>query len=327
MTTSINHDVTFANDGSVDATITGCDSCDIDTNALILGGNLAVTQSENLTYCDADGSYVFTELTCDRLLGHDLLNPSWYIRVTTDINSQITFCDSHGTDYNDDAWGITGATWNKTGADLGTSYTAEYKLPNSTISNIKLAEYGVTNEDGAENITYHLMADITLSDSGALTNSLDVVDAGQAVGGSFTCDEHTITEDVNKAQVAYFNGDVCDANAAAPGPNDADSLTATLTEAQICDDKSSELAQVASDLSGNIITDWTIQLDSESLNTASNLSKFARARGKTDKNVFSNDDLVVMETPKLYTVQIADHSSITHTLANDYVYGVLKHSA
>jgi hypothetical protein len=324
--TTINSATTGSTDGSVDITISGCDSCDIDTNALILSGALAVTHDQNVTYCDADGTFVFNEETCDRLLGHDLLNPSWYIRVTTDI-SQINFCDSHGTDYNDDAWGITGTTWNKTGADAGTSYTAEYKLPNATVSNIKLAEYGVTNEDGDRNITYHLMAHVTLSDDGSLSNTLDVVDAGESVGGSFTCDVHTITEDVNKAQVAYFDGDVCDANVAAPGPNDADSLTATLTEAQICDDRSAKLAQVASDLSTNIISSWTITLNSAPLDTASNLSKFARARGKTDKNVFSNDDLVVMDTPKLYTVQMDDHSSTTYTIANDYVYGVLKHSA
>ena len=317
--------IVTASDGSTTADletlVTGCDSNDISTNGLVMSGDIDFSTSA-ITYDDIGTTYTFTEQTCDRLLGHNLLAPQWYIKVCTDINSRITFCDNHSTDHCDDAWAINAGVWQHT----DTGYTKEYKLPNSSVTDIKLAEFNVCDETST-NHTYHLMADVTLSDQGVLSNTLDVVDSGEEVGGTFTEQSYTITEDVNKAQTAYFDGTVCDGTGgtpSVPGPNDADDLTATLTQAQVCDDRATGLSSVASALSGSILESWTITLNGSPLDTRTNLAKYARNKYVTSKNVFADNDLVVLDTPKLYTVTMNDIDSTPYTIANDYVYGVLK---
>lgn len=308
----------------LETVISGCDSTTITTNALVMSGEISITHTSNVTYTDASSTFVLNEATCDRLLGHDLLAPQWYIKVTTDINSKISYCDDHSTDFCDDAWGISAGTWDQNGSEA-----KEYKLPNSQISDIKLATFDVCDENSTAH-TYNLMANVTLDDQGDLSNTLDIVDNGEAVNGAFSAQTYTVTEDVNKAQTAYFDGSVCDGLGGAPsepGPNDADVLTATLSQAQVCDDRASALSTIDGELSGSIITAWSISLDSAPLDTRSNLAKFARESNKTSADVFSNDDLIVMDTPFLYTVSMDDINSNTYLMANDYVYGVLKHSA
>lgn len=323
------------NDNSTE-TKTECDIYtainDSTNNYLVMQGNFTLTERD-IEYTDYSANFGLEQKAENRNTTFQHMTPQWYISVTDDINTLIGFCDSNDSSGNDDAWCIeTPKTYSST---TNTTVT-EFKLPSSTINDISLAKFNAC--DATISREWRILANITLGTGGAPsmpTVSVDEIKLVDSNDNTQTTDTNfngmlgSLAENVQTAQVAYWNdGQTNVANVATPAAGAADVLTCDLTESMIqrhhgevvgCD----ATTLITGQINGPVLTDWSITLSKNGFDTASNLSKFAHAAGKTTASVFATDDKVVIDAPVIYRHIITDSEDVEYTLACDYVYGVI----
>lgn len=301
--------------------------------ALVLDGSMTLTLDTDLM-CDGDIQYTdisenFELLgkSTDRELAFDVLTPSWYIAMEYDINGVITVCDANNSDNCDDAFRINSTiTFSKSG---GVGTLCDYSLPNSSLDDLKLAQFNATDQRGA--ITrWDLLADMTLSGGSGTTEpsvtveKLAIVNQSCDVDGTFSSVTGTCDEDVNFAQLVYWNdATTLASNPAQPTRATADTLSDELTYANMVASLDETLATVCDEIQGNTLSSWSMILSETGFDVSNNLSRFAHKRDKTTNDVFDTGDKVVLSSPAPYTVSITDYDDTKIVLANDYVYGVL----
>ena len=313
----------------------------ITTNALVLDGDLSMTWS-NLETCDHDATLTMEQVSNDRFTGVRVAEPTYYIRAGYDINSHILFnaggnedgCDSTTrTPHNDDAWKINTAinvNYVTNHAGAGNDDLVTYKLPHANAT-YDVAKFTVNDQLGREQI-YNVELNIVMGD-----NSSVYANASLDTDASFT---GIVDDDHELAQYAYWpvSGHTVPSGIAV---NDHDKLADTITSAEInthftATGAMGNLEKEINDVN-YVLESYTISFEATEYRTGSNLSQFAQSLNDsidyttddTAKKVFAENDRIVTSGNQLYAVTLTatgDHAA-THTLVNDYVYGVLQQSS
>lgn len=248
-----------------------------------------------------------------------------YIQVTMDINSKVNFtkANNSGTGSNDDAWGLdTFKVGHDGSAKVGAYDSVEMKLPTNTVNNIKAGSVAVNDIDGTTALTpFAVKLQMVLSDTGALTATASVDTA--------TLDSSNVADDALKYQFVQFEEKgfstpsqaTLDANNAQP-----DKLKATINDQDIATAYSQELDDLeAAYTMSSVIASWELDVDAISSGVESSLALHARENGKGDKNVFDQNDCLVLASPAEYELSVLDATGASvELIAKSDVYGVIK---
>lgn len=313
----------------------------ITTNALVLDGDLTMNWS-NLDTCDHDGVLTMEQVSNDRFTGVRVAEPTYYIRAGYDINSHILFNAGGNEDesdsttrtpHNDDAWKIDTAinvnyvtNHDSAGNDTGVTY----KLPHADVT-YDVAKFTVNDPLGRQQI-YNVELNIVMGNDSAVSANASLDTATSFTG--------IVDDDHELAQYAYWpvSGHTVPSGIAV---NDHDKLADTITSAEVdthftATGAMGNLEQEINDVN-YVLESYTISFDATDFLAGSNLSQFAQSLNDsidytsddTAKKVFAENDRIVTSGNQLYAVTLTatgDHAA-THTLVNDYVYGVLQQTS
>jgi hypothetical protein len=315
--------MSFANDS-----INNTANYDLSVNdgyALELGGSMSIVEEVNDVTGFNDALKLFSNDT-DRFISIKLLDPLYYIKAAYDINSHISIhpgndAGNDGIDgTNDDAWALARIEVNDEIINIDDTF---YKLPTSSVNNVNITKITANDDSGLVN-TYSLDFTISHAANGNITVTSEDWSGGNTSG--------TITEDINKAQNAYwahFN-DATDTvkgvSQNALGENDVDNLLAVLTENDVETYYATEQSTAKNLFHGqNGVTSWTIVIDAIDPIVNSNLTAYAHNQSATNNDVFTIGDKIVANTPYSYSLSITDNLNQTKTLVpSSDVYGVLE---
>lgn len=314
---------------------------DITTNALVLDGGLSMIWS-NLDTCDHDGVLTMKEETTDRFTGVRVAEPTYYIRVGHDINSNIQFnaggnedgCDTTGREpHNDDAWKIATAinlSFETDHAGAGNDTGVVYNLPAANATH-DVATFTV-NDPTSRFETYNVELNIVLGNDSAVSANASLDNPNAFTG--------LVDDDHQLAQYAYWP--VSGAGVPSPpGKNDHDKLADTISSAEISDHftATGALGNLEKEINdvNYVLESYTISFNATEFLAGSNLSQFAQSlnddidytNDDTAAKVFAENDRIVTSGSQLYAVTLTTSGTneATHTLVNDYVYGVLQQSS
>lgn len=279
------------------------------THALLLDGAFSIAQN-TFTIEQCDHSYTIQSCDTERFASYSFKAPTYYIQVEDDINANVSFHQgTNGDDSaltNDDAWSLAQLNYNDS-----TEKTVELKLPAGG-STVQVATISVCDEVTA-GTTFAVNMAITLGNDGAI--------AGVA---SLSGDNYVgyLAENITLAQEAYWFNEPD-----APGKNDGDVLTATVstTMLELQTATSTAMNDMEVDVTGNVVSAWSLQIDTVAALPGSNLSQYGQSSGATGAALFAAGEKVVANQEQLYTVNITHNGGET-LLVNDYVYGMVKHS-
>ena len=279
----------------------------------------------------------------------------YYFKFEYDINSKIRVQqDNAASDANaittgdDDAYILDTFTT----ADFDMSATGaenNYRVPASE------NETGVVLADGAQK---RVIASVQATHNGSdVANGLFNVEltvhsteaaklvASCALTGAASCQSTAIAENLQQAQIVYFNvsgqaatfGNILGSD---DNATEQDKLSATLTRAEVLTHigGQSALDDIADLYNGKFTidndSDIKATVDAVSADTNSAFSKFgrhvAKTSGRAKDKVFADDDLVVLSRPFTYSVTIPGDSvtgGAMNLVAETQVFAVLKQKA
>ena len=297
----------------VTSTVDGVTLNDSNGEALLLDGAFSIDQAIfNIQQCDH--SYTIQSCDTDRFASYSFKAPTYYIQVTDDINANVTFHkgaananDNSLTD--DDAWSLSELSYNDTNT---TELSVEYKLPAGG-SKVQVATISVCDQLTA-GATFAVDMDIALANDGA------IVGEASLRGNNY---DGYIAENITSAQHAYWFNEPD-----APGRNDGDILVANLTTdmLELQNATNDAMTAMEEDITGvgNVVTAWSLTIDTVAAAPGSNLSQYGQSSGANDGALFAAGEKVVANAQQLYTVNITHNGGET-LLVNDYVYGMVKH--
>ena len=299
---------------------------------LSIPGNFTLTHDGTLEVTDQTGSLQMNQDTVDRQYGYSTLEPTYYIKIGHNINNQIIFeaggNDSSDQEFgNDDAWGTAGFSVLSSNAAnrLAAGYPDELSLPRGVYTDnvgvftlTDLLDTPQTKTYGV-NLTINLQNDGTVSANAALNDDTDFT--------GFAPDVFQL------AQTAFWPYD--DVNGVTQGAgrstdqNDDDILLATIENANIQSHFATNIAYMENDIndhnSGNVVTEWEIQVTAVANHPNNNLSRYAQGNNINDKNIFSVGDQVVIDSPANYSVTLnaVNGSAEGEKIVDEKVYAIL----
>ena len=294
----------------VTSTVDGVTLNDSNGEALLLDGAFSIDQAIfNIQQCDH--SYTIQSCDTQRFASYSFKAPTYYIQVSDDINANVSFHQgTNGDDSalaNDDAWSLAQLNYTQANDAIATK-----KLPTGG-STVLVATISVCDQLTA-GTTFDVNMAITLANDGAI--------AGEA---SLSGDNYVgyLAEDITSAQHAYWFTEPD-----APGRNDGDILVANLTTdmLELQNATNDAMTAMEEDITGvgNVVTAWSLTIDTVAAAPGSNLSQYGQSSGANDGALFAAGEKVVANAQQLYTVNITHNGGET-LLVNDYVYGMVKH--
>jgi hypothetical protein len=211
-------------------------------------------------------------------------DPTYYIRITHDVNSHLSFEGAGTGDNADDAWGMSTIKLAKvTTTDYTVPTTVSYKLAggestgSQNVGTITIKD----NTDGSnttkDTTNFNVQADFVLNENGSYAVSLSIT------GNDYTLSSVLESDDYTKAQVVHW--DFEDVPTVTATTADNFSLN-TLTASNLQNDPDIELEEnQSSDDPGSVFSAWT--LDVSAVNEASNsqLAKIANTKGYSHADV------------------------------------------
>jgi hypothetical protein len=211
-------------------------------------------------------------------------DPTYYIRITHDVNSHLSFEGAGTGDNADDAWGMSTIKLAKvTTTDYTVPTTVSYKLAggestgSQNVGTITIKD----NTDGSnttkDTTNFNVQADFVLKENGSYAVSLSIT------GNDYTLSSVLESDDYTKAQVVHW--DFEDVPTVTATTADNFSLN-TLTASNLQNDPDIELEEnQSSDDPGSVFSAWT--LDVSAVNEASNsqLAKIANTKGYSHADV------------------------------------------
>ena len=304
---------------------------------LSIPGTFTLTHDGDLSIDNENGTLTMDQDTIDRQYGYSTLEPTYYIKIGHDINSEIRF-ESGGNDstdpdfQNDDAWGTAGFTVESSNAATRSAagYADELSLPRGVYTDnvgvftlTDLLDTPQTKTYGV-NLTINLENDGTVSANAALNDSdpfsgfaPDVFQLAQTAFWPYI-DGSGNTQTVNNSE-----------RGGATQQNDDDILVASITSANVESHFATNIAAIEDDIndhnSGNVVSSWSISVSEVVNHPNNNLSRYAQVNNINDTNIFSVGDQVVISSPADYQVTLtaAGGSANGEDIVNEKVYAIL----
>lgn len=207
-------------------------------------------------------------------------DPTYYIRITHDINGHLEF-ESAGTgDNNDDAWGLTAIALAKvTTTDYVVPSTVAYNLAaaaatgDQNVGTITIKDNTDGNDTLKDNTNFNVQADFTLNVNGSYEVALSITGADYDMGAV------ALSDDFSKAQVVHWDFEDTPTVTQVTADNFAlNTLTASGLEGD--SDIASQIASdQASSNAGSVFSNWTLDIPAVSKDNESQLAKVAVDKG------------------------------------------------
>jgi len=297
-----------------DASVITCDQA----FGLVLDGSLSITTCD-INFDANDAAFTVQDTETDRDGVIATVQPTYYIKHVVNLNTGITLNpgSTDSTDGEPEATGTNDDSWSHSGLNVNDQPSTAWNdafLPsgNDIFNDIATITTG-DQCDNTNDVTHQVSMLIKAENDGSLSANLHIHKQN-----------HTgyIPEDVTTAQTAYWFTEP-----SAPGVNDADKLAAVLSADDLNSLYSAEKTAAENEVNDkNYVKTYSLGLDVISPSTTSQLSKLAAMRDKTDSNVFSNGDQVVLATGYALDFQVTVNDE-AKTIASGDVYGILVHSS
>ncbi len=235
----------------------------------------------------------------------------YYIEVEYDINSKVLYKNS-SVDNTDDAYGLTGFTVTHI-----THPTPRLSLPSATGVDVPAGLVTATAGSGVSGSgSFPVTLTVHLSSEGLMTSSCLI--SGSSVTAS-------AAEDPTKAQVVHWP--TIDGS---PGVSSttADKLSDVITAAEL----NSEYEDIRNTINANyhnqnMLSAWSITIDSITQQTNNSLSKYAQDRSKAGQGaIFDAGQKIVCSVNQSYNVSIDGYDGSSNPIASGTIYGVITQS-
>lgn len=290
---------------------------DSSTESLVLAGSLSVAVKD-ITVADESNDITLAEVTNDRFVSFNTKTPTYYIKVTDNINSYIGFNAgaNDATDSslsNDDAWSMSPISLSSASVT-----PSEMVLPHAdkTMTVAQFTANDISGEDREK--TWDVELNVVLDNQGAISANASLGNSDSFTG--------LAAEDEQLAQHAYWPG--VDATPGEPDKDAGDILAATISASQIESHFSANMRAVESDINdlNNVVESWDLDFDAVAFDPSSNLSQYGQSNNRDSPSLFVSGARIVANTAALYAVEVnVDYGSGNNTLlVNDYVYGILE---
>jgi len=238
----------------------------------------------------------------------------YYIMATYDINGKVAYTGSSATTSEDDGYSMTGFTITSANASSPILY-----LPpgNNTIPAGTVTAKDTVNTSNPDRY-FDVKMTISISNQGAFENV--------SVSITGTTLTESITDEPNKAQVAYWDT----STPADPSATTADTLSASLSASALNSKFTSELASIKALYTGsnaNQISSWSMSISAVANSNENVLAKHATFKSRSGSNIFAAGEMIVAATPLPYSIKIKDvNDSDVVLVTSTNVYGVVKQS-
>ncbi len=261
----------------------------------------------------------FAKKETDRVAGENqgTFTAPYYIMATYPINGKITYHGSSTTNSKDDGYSLTGFQITSAGTLAAVDPVLYLPTGSSSIKAGTVTAKDTVNTSNADG-TFDVNMAISITDQGVF----DAVSVS-ITGGS---QSRSITDDPNKAQVAYWDT----ATPANPSATTADTLSASLSASALDTHFATQRASIAALYTGtnaNQISSWSMTISSVTASNENVLAKHATFKGRSGSDIFASGDMIVAATPLSYSIKIKDVDDVDKTIvASTPVYGVVKQS-
>lgn len=310
-----------------------------------------------------DASFVqldisFNQHLVTRTTNLDFIDPTYYIRVATDLNSLVSSSQSSAEDGLDDAYGLSGAVWNKNEqAGIPGTYMAwtdvSYVLPsakkNFDFGEIYFRDYTTyrTNSTRHERI---VTIDFSLNQNGSYDTSYQIVRDDvtlNIIDLEDTAQQIYVETDGYNAGTEYVNS--IDASSADILETIVDMGAIETSFNHIKTALDNVVSALTSSSPGDILDDWTLTLNEVPLAANSIVSRIARNVYNEDvsgidfaDNLFGTagdneaNYAIILDTPATFDVSMKEFDTTTSSdntgyeisgeliqIATGTVYGIL----
>jgi hypothetical protein len=241
----------------------------------------------------------------------DTFTAPYYIMANFDINGKVTYHGSSATTGTDDGYSLTAFTITSATASSPVLY-----LPTGS-SSIKAGTVTATDTVGTSvDRTFDVDMAIGISDQGVFENV--------SVSITGTTLTESITDDPNKAQVAYWDT----TTPADPSATAADTLSASLSASALDTHFATERASITALYTGdnaNQISSWSMSISAVTASNENVLAKHATFKDRSGSDIFADGEMIVAATPLPYSIKIKDVDDADVVIVSSTnVYGVVK---
>ena len=213
-------------------------------------------------------------------------DPTYYIRITHDVNSHLSFEGAGTGDNADDAWGMSTIKLAKVATtDYTVPTTVSYNLAatqatgNQNVGTITIKDNTDGSDTTKDTTNFNVQADFVLSVNGSYSVSLSIT------GADYTLSSVLESDDYTKAQVVHW--DFEDAPTVSATTADNFSLN-TLTASNLENDSDIQ-AELEADQSstdaGSVLSAWTLDVSAVTEASNSQLAKIANTKGYSHADV------------------------------------------
>lgn len=235
-------------------------------------------------------------------------DPTYYIRITHDVNGHLSFQGAGTGDNTDDAWGMTAIKLAKVATtDYTVPTTVSYNLAatqatgDQNVGTITIKD----NTDGSDtlkdNTNFNVQADFALNVNGSYSLALSITGADYTLGSVLESDDYT------KAQVVHWDfEDVPTVTATTADNFTLNTLTASNLENDSDIQALLEADQSSTD-AGSVFSAWTLDVAAVTEASNSQLAKIANTKGYSHADVSTTvNSLSLFATGEKIVVSGAD---------------------
>lgn len=223
-----------------------------------------------------------------------MIDPTYYIDIVADLNASIM--NENGSFH------LPSSVVDKNNP----MYQARYNLPSGEI-NLNSGSITARDTNGSPLGDFATDLRIVVDDTGTMSSQLTIT------GKSIT---HSVADNPSTAQHAYWrtNG----STAPSIQEDSADSLSATLTLSDVKNMMQSEISQIESIYSGEVVLGWQAELMEIRAvmkgETPNILDQFASQYGRSFPAIFNDGEYIVIETKYDYEISINDMNGETRII-------------
>jgi len=237
---------------------------------------------------------------------------TYYIEVDYDINGKVLYQNS-SVDNTDDAYGLTGFTVTNI-----THPNPRLSLPSATGVDVPAGLVSATAGSGLSGSgQFPVTLTVNLSSTGLMTSQCLI--SGSSVTAS-------VSEDPTKAQIVHWPTIDGTPNVTA---TTADKLSDVITASELNSEYEATRNTINDNYNNqNMLSAWSITIDSITQETNNSLSKYAQDRSKAGQAaIFDAGQKIVCSVTQAYNVSIDDYEGNSVPIASGTIYGVISQSA
>ncbi len=283
-------------------------------SGLLLAGDFSLTQDALLAVgTDMVKTVTSAVTTADRpslALQQAFL---YYIDVPYDINSKVLYGHS-SVDGTDDAYGLTGFT-----VSNNTHPTPNLGLPSATGVDVQAGVINASAGSGGLSGSgqFPVTLTVNLSNTGIMTSTCSI--SGVDVIAQ-------VDEDPTKSQVVYWSA--VDDPPPSVNTTTADKLSDAISAQELTNKYQATLDTINANYNNqNMLSAWSITIDSISQEVSNSLSRYAQDKGKAGQSaIFDVGQKIVCSVSQPYNVTIVDYDNNPNVIVSETIYGVITQS-